>query len=256
MYSLYVIPGSHACRSAMLMLDHKRVPWRRVDVVTVLHPLAVRLLGFEGGRERRTAGGRRPLALRMGDHLGTVPALAMDGERVSTNRLIARVLDERHPDRPLFPADPEKRRAVEEVERWANDPFQMAARRILAAAVGDDIAAFSRSAANGRMGHLLYKHALTRRLVLPRLARFAFAVDPGSIDDILADLHPMLDKIDGWIAGGILGGEELNVADFMIAPGLALILYWPDVLPAFEGRPALELVDRLLPEPASAAQPS
>jgi hypothetical protein len=29
-----------------------------------------------------------------------------------------------------------------------------------------------------------------------------------------------------------------------------LILYRPDVRPMFEGRPSLELVDRLLPEPA------
>ena len=36
----------------------------------------------------------------------------------------------------------------------------------------------------------------------------------------------------------------------MVAPSLALILYRPDVKPMFEGRPALELVDRLLPEPA------
>jgi hypothetical protein len=41
----------------------------------------------------------------------------------------------------------------------------------------------------------------------------------------------------------------LNVADFMIAPSLALILYRPDVMPVFEGRAALDLVDRLLPEP-------
>ena len=34
-----------------------------------------------------------------------------------------------------------------------------------------------------------------------------------------------------------------------MAPSLALILYRPDVMPMFEGRPALELVDRLLPEP-------
>lgn len=37
----------------------------------------------------------------------------------------------------------------------------------------------------------------------------------------------------------------------MVAPSLALILYRPDVMPMFEGRPALELVDRLLPEPPS-----
>ena len=43
---------------------------------------------------------------------------------------------------------------------------------------------------------------------------------------------------------------QLNAADFMVAPSLALILYRPDVTPMFEGRPALELVDRLLPEPA------
>jgi hypothetical protein len=60
----------------------------------------------------------------------------------------------------------------------------------------------------------------------------------------------MLDRIDAWIADGILGGAQLNAADFMVAPSLALILYRSDVMPIFEGRPALALVDRLLPEPA------
>ena len=55
MYRLYVIPGSHACRSAMLMLEHKRVPYRRVDIVTLLHPVVVRL-------RRTRAGGRRASA--------------------------------------------------------------------------------------------------------------------------------------------------------------------------------------------------
>ena len=36
---LYVIPGSHACRSAMLMLEHKGVPYRRVEFVTLSHPV-------------------------------------------------------------------------------------------------------------------------------------------------------------------------------------------------------------------------
>ena len=49
---------------------------------------------------------------------------------------------------------------------------------------------------------------------------------------------------------------QLNVADLMVAPSLALMLYRPDVRPQFEGRAALELVDRLLPEPtAPLAQP-
>ena len=63
MYRLYVIPGSHACRAAMLMLEHKQVPYRRVDVVTLTHPLVARLHGFDAGGETRTAGARRPLPL-------------------------------------------------------------------------------------------------------------------------------------------------------------------------------------------------
>src|SRR6059058_4995502 len=135
MYKLYVIPGSHACRSAMLMLEHKRVPYRRVDIVTLLHPLVVRLRGFDAGGQTRTAGGRRPFGLRLGDRFGTVPALAAGRRRISTNHGIARFLEEQRPDPPLFPAEPAHRAAVEEAERWANETLQMAARRIPGAAV-------------------------------------------------------------------------------------------------------------------------
>ena len=250
MYTLYVIPGSHACRSAMLMLEHKQVPYRCVDIVTLLHPLVVRLHGFDAGGQTRSAGGRRTFGLRLGDRLGTVPALAANGQRISTNHGIARFLDERHPQPPLLPADPEQRAAVEEAGRWANEMLQMAARRILGAAVVRDPWAFSRSAGDGRLGYLLYKRALTRRLIVPRILRGVFAAGPRAEHELLAELPSMLDRIDAWIADGILGGAQLNVADFMVAPSLALILYRPDVHPMFEGRPALDLVDRLLPEPA------
>src|ERR671919_677198 len=186
MYTLYVIPGSHACRSAMLMLEHKQVPYRRVDIVTLLHPLVTRLHGFDAGGQTRTAGGLRTFGLRLSDRLGTVPALAANGRRISTNHGIARFLDERHPQPPIF----------------------------------------------------------------PRILRGVFAAGPAAERELLAELPPMLDRIDAWIADGVLGGVQLNAADFMVAPSLALILYRPDVMPMFEGRPALELVDRLLPEPA------
>jgi len=250
MYALYVIPGSHACRSAMLMLEHKQVPYRRVDIVTLLHPLAVRLHGFDAGGQTRAAGGRRTFGLRLGDRLGTVPALAANGHRISTNHGIARFLDERHPEPALFPADPEQRAAVEEAEGWANETLQMAARRILGSAVVRDPAVFGRSSGDGRLGYLLYKREPMRRLIVPRILRGVFAAGPGAEREVLAELPPMLDRIDAWIAGGILGGAQLNAADFMVAPSLALILYRPDVMPMLEGRPALGLVDRLLPEPA------
>jgi glutathione S-transferase len=252
MYTL-VIPGSHACRAAMLMLEHKRVPYRRVDFVTLLHPAAARLRGFDAGGETRAAGRRRTLGLRIGDWLGTVPALACGTERVSTNRAIARFLDDRHPDRPLFPADPGQRSAVEETERWANETLQMAARRILLAGALRDPAAFSQAASDGRMGYLLYRSAVARRLIIPMIGRQIFAAAPARDPELLAELDAILDRVDGWIAAGILGQAAPNAADFMVAPSLALMLYRSDILPRFQGRPALELVDRLLPEPAPVA---
>src|SRR4051794_21543566 len=180
MYRLYVIPGSHACRSAMLMLEHKQVPYRRVDIVTLLHPVVVRLRGFDAGGQTRTAGGRRTFGLRVGDRLGTVPALAADGDRISTNHRIARFLDERHPQPPLFPADRERRLTVEGAERWANEILQMAARRIAGTAAVRDPAGFCHSAGNGRLGYLLYKRAATRRLIVPRLLSELFVAGPAA----------------------------------------------------------------------------
>ena len=249
MCTLYVIP-TPPCRSAILMFEHKRVPHLRVNLVTATHPYAVRRHGFDAGGERRTVGAQTPPALRKADRLGTVPALACDGERISTNRAIARFLDERHPDPPLFPADRERRLAVEEAESWANETLQMAARRIALAWAVRDPSGMSRATADGRMGYLLYRRALIRRLVVPMIGRYVFAADEAAERDLLDELPAILDRIDAWIAEGVLGGAQLNAADFMVAPSLALILYRPDIRPLFEGRPALELVDRLLPEPA------
>jgi glutathione S-transferase len=249
MYKLYVIPGSHACRSAILMLDHKGIPYRRVEFVTLTHPLFARLNGFDAGGETRAAHGKRTTGIRIGDLLGTVPGLSADGERVSTNHKIARFLERAHPEPALFPADPERRAAVEDAESWANGELQMAARLIIIPAFLRDPASFARRTADGRLGPLLFHHEFARRLTAPVIAR-TFASGRTTDGDQVSALPAMLDRIDSWIAAGVIGGEQPNAADFMIAPSLALMLYRSDVQPLFDDRPALALVDRLLPQPA------
>jgi glutathione S-transferase len=251
-YKLYVIPGSHACSSAMLMLEHKGIPYQRVKFVTLTHPLAARLNGFDSGGEKRAANGKRTPLIRFGDLLGTVPGLAADGERVSTNYRIARFLERVQPVPPLFPGDPVRRRAVEEVESWANGELQMVARLIVIPAFLRDRTTFAKRTGDGRLGPLLFRRELVRRLTAPVIA-MTFASDRTTDADQVSALPAMLDRIDDWIADGVLGGEELNAADFMVAPSLALILYRDDLRPLFDGRPALALVDRLLPEPAARA---
>jgi glutathione S-transferase len=251
--SLYVIQGSHACRAAMLMLAHKQIPYRLTTLPTGAHPMLARALGFPGHAEPiRSVEGRAHSSLALLDRMGTVPALRCGSERVQTNRAIARWLDRLQPEPPLLPADPERRRAVEAAEEWGDQTFQMAARRIVMLGARRGLDALRDRANEGRLGALLAKGERLRMLNSRIAARFVFKANSGQAErQALAELPAMLDRIDAWIAAGVLGGPELNAADFLIAPSLALIAYRLDLRPQIEARPAVAAwLERLLPEPA------
>jgi glutathione S-transferase len=253
---LYVILGSHACRTGMLMMEHKSIDYRRVDLPTGLHPLVLRLRGFAGnaGPFRQLDDGTH-LMLATADRMGTVPALRVDGQRVMTNRQIARFLDELRPEPPLYPADLSRRGDVEEAERWGDDVFQMITRRLVLAATMRGSAGLVNRGGDGRLGTLLWRNATVRLIGARILARFIFRSGTRAEQELLAELPGMLDRIDAWIEAGVLNGAELNAADFMIVPSLALLTYRRDVRAEIERRPAIRLVDRLLPEPAVSSQP-
>jgi glutathione S-transferase len=251
---LYVILGSHACRTGMLLLDHKQIEYELVELPTGLHPFALRLRGFAGNPEPfRKVDDRPHRMLALVDRFGTVPALLLDGQRVKTNREIARFLDGVRPDPPLFPSEPDDRRAVEEAERWGDEVFQMTARRLGLAATLHGRDAFVNGGDDGRLGPLLFRQP-TVRLVGTRLfALTVFAANARAEPELLAELPGMLDRIDGWIEAGVLNGDRLYAADFMIAPSLAPLTYRRDLRTEIERRPAMRLVDRLLPDPLPAA---
>lgn len=251
---LYVIPGSHACRAAMLMLDHKGIAYRVVELPTGAHPTLVRALGFPGHAApiRQVDGStRRPLAML--DRMGTVPALRFGSERIQTNREIARFLDRVQPQPPLLPQDPERRGEVEGAEQWADSDLQMAARRIVLIGSLHGLDGMRCRGNDGRLGPLLSKHETTRAINSRLAARAFFGASLEAEDDLLATLPALLDRIDAWIEAGVLGGTELNAADYMIAPSLALLAYRLDLRPGIEARPAGALLERVLPEPVLAA---
>jgi glutathione S-transferase len=245
---LYVILGSHACRTGMLMLDHKGIEFETVELPTGLQPLALRLRGFAGNPSsfRRLDGRSHPM-LGMADRMGTVPALLLDGQRVKTNRQIARFLERFRPDPPLFPADPDERRAVEEAERWGDEVFQMMARRLALAASLHGRDAMINRGGDGPLGPLLWRNTTVRLLGTRFLARFVFRANLQPESQLLAELPDMLDRIDEWIETGTLNGDELNAADFMIAPSVALLSYRRDLRPEIERRPCGRLAERVLP---------
>jgi glutathione S-transferase len=63
----------------------------------------------------------------------------------------------------------------------------------------------------------------------------------------LAAVHAMVDRVDGWIGEGVLGGPRRNAADFQVATSLRLLLGMEDLRPLLEGRPAERLAREIVP---------
>jgi glutathione S-transferase len=84
-----------------------------------------------------------------------------------------------------------------------------------------------------------------------RVAGLFFRARGGSERALLGQVPALLDRVDGWIGAGVLGSDEPNAADFMIAPCLALLGYRADLAAAMRERPCGAFLERLLPEPSA-----
>jgi glutathione S-transferase len=207
----------------MLMLEHKGLSWRNVELPAGFQMPAMKLLGFPGG---------------------TVPALKLDGARAQTNREIARFLDELEPDPPLLPEH--RLTYLEEAERFADEVLQPVARRLVLAAGRRDLGLLAGGGESGRLGPILGRRGGRRRRIMRIAARYFRISDETEALD-LAALPGVLAHVDELIRDGILDGAELNAADCQIAPSIALLAYRLDIKAAVEAAPGWRLVERLMP---------
>jgi glutathione S-transferase len=222
----YSIPGSHPSMAARRMLETKGVEYKRTDMLSPFHRPVMRLAGFPGN---------------------TVPAVNADGRRVQGTRAIAEWLDEIRPEPPLFPADPDRRRAVEEAERWGDQDLQSRVRRISWWAMERDPSGVESFLQGARLGLPVPVLAKTARPAIWSAAR-ANHVTAEAVRADLAALPAAFDRVDALIADGILGGEELNVADFQIAASIRLLMAFDDLRPSLEARPGGRHALRVVPD--------
>ncbi|MDQ6914734.1 MAG: glutathione S-transferase N-terminal domain-containing protein [Actinomycetota bacterium] len=221
---LYVVHGSHPCATVARALELKGIPYRIVEFPPP----------FQGPFQRVLFGAR------------TVPGLKLDGEKVQGSRTILRRLDELRPDPPLHPADPEARAQVEEAERWGDEVLQPLARRLLLAALRRRPAAMVSYSEHSKLG----LPPVAVRASAPFISWAAAKINAVSDDATQADLGALpgaLDKVDAWIADGMLGGEAPNAADLQIGSSIRLMLTVADLRPLIEGRPVGELAVRVFP---------
>jgi glutathione S-transferase len=221
---LFSMPGSHAATTGQLLFDHKGVSYKRTDLLPVVSWMVLKALRFPEV---------------------TVPAAKIDGERVQGTRAIARVLERRKPEPPLFPEDAERRRAVEEAERFGDEELQQRVREIFLWSTRKDRSGLASYLEGAKIG---MPHRFAAKTAGPFIAidgRARGATDE-NVPRAIAAFPGMLQRIDDWIAEGVLGGEPPNAADLQIAPSLRLAMSLDDLRPAIEGRPAGRLATRVV----------
>ena len=217
--TLFALPASHPSLAAQLMLEDKGVDYRRIDLAAATHRTILRALGFP----RKT-----------------VPAVKLDGVRIQGTREIALALDALIPAPPLFPADPERRRQVEQAEAWGEEVLQPVPRRLVWNALKHDSSTLESYLEGAKIGIPTAIAARTAAPFAMASRRFNRATDENAKRD-LAALPGLIDRVDELIERGVIGGADRNAADYQIATSLSLLLTMDDIRPMIEGRPAERL---------------
>jgi glutathione S-transferase len=223
-HKLYVVHSSHPSETVKKALALKGIPYKTVELLIPTHvPL-----------QRLRFGAR------------TVPALKLDGgEKIVGSRAILRRLDELVADPPLLPADPDARAAVLAAERWGDEELQPLVRRVVWAALKrrpDAIPSYQEASQLPRLPRPVV------RLVAPAVIGLERALHGASDGAVRSDLHALpglLDRVDAWIAAGVLGGAEPNAADLQIGASLRLLATVGDARPLLAGRPGEALATAL-----------
>lgn len=223
---LYTIPGSHPGVAVQLMLRHKGIPFERTDLFPVMSRGIVRALGFPGS---------------------SVPALKVDGRKLQDSLKISRELDAIRPEPPLFPADPEKRAAVEAAERFGSEELQHPIRQAIWWAFKQNSAPLRSYSEGARLGIPVGLAVRTAAPIIAMEKRMHGASDE-TVRANLAVYGRMLDRVDELIAAGTIGGEEPNAADFQIAPSIRLAMTFQDLGPIIEARPAGAFARKIQPQ--------
>jgi glutathione S-transferase len=224
---LYLVHGSHPCRTVARAMRMKGVEYSKVELMPPMQAL-VQPLVF----------GKR-----------TVPGVKFeDGEKVQGSVAILRRLEEMHPDPPLYPAA--RRAEIEEAERWGDEVLQAVARRVLWTVLKHN----PRHIASYQDGSKLKLPAPVVRLLAPGISRIEQRLLSSANDEIgerdARSLPQHFDRIDAWLADGLLGGDPPNAADLQIAASIRLLMTLEDVALAVAGRPAGSWACRLFPDQA------
>lgn len=109
MLELYQFELSHYCEKIRLILDYKGLPYRKIEIMPGVGQFD--LFKLSGQRQ--------------------VPVLKDGAEVIADSTAIALYLDQKYPDRPILPTDPQQRALCLLMEEWADESIGLNARKVM-----------------------------------------------------------------------------------------------------------------------------
>jgi glutathione S-transferase len=202
---LWHLEISHYNEKARWALDYKGIAHVRRAVTPALQELTA----------RRLRAGR------------TVPVLEMNGRAIGDSTKIIEEIERRWPEPPLYPADPEERSRVLDLEDYFDEQCGHDLRRVL---FNDNMAepekflAMLYGADHPRIG-------LLKKLspVFFQVLKWRFRIRPETVEESREKVRAAFDKLETDVgSSGYLVGESFTVADLTAASILAPIVMPPE----------------------------
>jgi glutathione S-transferase len=211
--TLWQLEISHFSEKARWALAHKGVKHRRRSPLPGSH-MAVALV-LTRGKEN------------------TLPILRLDGRAIGDSTAVIAALEQRFPDPPLYPADPEQRRRALELEEFFDEELGPYARLLPFHELVNEPEIFAEVASEAVPGPLGKAKGLVG-LYARTYTSLRFGVrDKAAAATAREKIVAAMDRLDAELeanGGGYLVGEEFSVADLTAAS-----LFYPVVGP--EGGP-------------------
>lgn len=223
--TLYVIPGSLSSTIAKLLVEHKGIAYREVELVNPIHRTLVQALGFPGFK---------------------TPSLSTDGRRLHGTMAIAEGLEEIQHDPPLFPDDPERREQVVEAERWAEETLEALPRRI--AVLRERPPPKEEEEEGNVLARVAGEIVSLGAQPLMWLHDRVIGSHEEAVAKAVAELSQAMDHIEGLIATGVLGDPHPNAADFQVAVRVRELMQVDQIREHIEGRRAARHAARVCPK--------
>lgn len=205
MLELYQFELSQYSEKVRLILDYKGLEYRKIEVTPGVGQLEVYQL----------AGQRQ------------VPVLKDGATVVADSTEIAKYLDQKYPDRPLFPTDPKQRGLCLLMEEWADESIGTKSRTVLFSGISQD-QSFRSALLPSNTPDVVKNLVEALPPDLLKTLGFGLGASPDAVKSAEKAIKQDLEALCLILQDSrYLTGDYPTLADFAVA-GLSILLKFPD----------------------------